>query len=99
MPLLRVTTLPPDNLHTDERILEAFCVLHEAMTRAENQPLLKRVTSVRLDTVLTSLAKTIGLNRRGGHAVGKIGQEDVTFAQKAFTAATRLDLELVASSR
>lgn len=60
VPLVRAITLPPDILYTNGRILEAFRVLHKAMMRAENHPLLERLTSVRLDTMLTSLAKTIG---------------------------------------
>lgn len=99
VPLVCATTLPPDILHTDERILQAFRVLHDAMTRAENRPLLERLTSVRLDTMLTSFAKTIGQNRRGGHVAGKIGQGDVTLAQKAFMAAIGLDPDSATSTK
>lgn len=99
VPLVRATTLPPDILYTDERIAQAFRVLHDAMTWAPIRPFFKRLALLRPDTMLTSLARTIGQNRRGGHLAEKIGQGDVTLAQKAFMAATGLDPDSATSNK
>ncbi|KAI0388331.1 hypothetical protein F5Y17DRAFT_453259 [Xylariaceae sp. FL0594] len=63
LPLLAQTTLPANILSTDQRVMNAFRVLHETIIR-ENNSILARLAYIQLDKVFTAVETSIATERK-----------------------------------